>query len=355
MRDFRDPLFAERYPIALGAGLLDFALIFASAYIAFFLRFHHLEMNELYFMATLAISLLLIIAQIISKSYATWRGQGLIQPLKKLVFGWLMASGFVFSALVLLKLGHYFSRIWLGSYLFIAFILVLSSKLIFFWCFQWARKKGKNLKQVLILTDLNKNHSVFFSIDKLKNHGHNIKHTLTINPSNPDLPNLEKKTHQMQVHEIWICLPLNHSALVQSLALTLHNHLADIRYFPDLSDLPLLNQRFNIIGNMQTIDISCSAMDGPNRLLIRSLDLILGSLFFIILLPVAAIIYFLVKLSSPGPAIFKQYRMGINGRTFKVYKFRTMKMHQEKDNQVTKATKNDTRVNKIGANHSKPS
>ncbi|TXI28828.1 MAG: exopolysaccharide biosynthesis polyprenyl glycosylphosphotransferase, partial [Aquipseudomonas alcaligenes] len=53
--------------------------------------------------------------------------------------------------------------------------------------------------------------------------------------------------------------------------------------------------------------------------------------------------------TSPGPVVFKQYRTGINGKRFKVYKFRSMVVHQEHEGCVTQATKNDARVTAVGA------
>jgi putative colanic acid biosynthesis UDP-glucose lipid carrier transferase len=56
-----------------------------------------------------------------------------------------------------------------------------------------------------------------------------------------------------------------------------------------------------------------------------------------------------IKLSSPGPVLFKQYRMGINGKHFKVYKFRSMVVHNESGGDVTQASRNDSRVTRVGA------
>ena len=55
-----------------------------------------------------------------------------------------------------------------------------------------------------------------------------------------------------------------------------------------------------------------------------------------------------IKLSSPGPAIFKQQRLGYNGKPFKVYKFRSMEVHDEKEGQITQAQMNDPRVTALG-------
>lgn len=344
-----NPVFAERYPIALGAGVVDFGLIFASSYFAHYLRFGSLQMNEWYLMATFTITLLIVIAQIATRCYATWRGQGLLRPISRVLFAWAVSIGIIFIALVLVKMGHYYSRIWLTSFLVIAFTLVFSGKILLYVLLRQARLKGKNLKQVLVLTDPGHNHNVFQRKESLRHDGYEIADTLAIDAQSFDVSALAKEIQNRTAHEIWICLPLSQSALIQSIVYSLQNHMADIRYLPDLSDLPLLNHRFNVVGNMQTIDISCSAMDAPNRFLKRAEDLILGTLFTLLLLPAAALIFVLVRLSSPGPAIFKQYRTGVNGKEFKVYKFRTMKIHQEAAGKVTQATENDPRITPIGA------
>ena len=61
------------------------------------------------------------------------------------------------------------------------------------------------------------------------------------------------------------------------------------------------------------------------------------------------IIAIAIKLTSPGPVIFKQKRHGWDGRPIKVYKFRSMKIHQELDGKVTQAKQNDERITRLGA------
>jgi putative colanic acid biosynthesis UDP-glucose lipid carrier transferase len=65
--------------------------------------------------------------------------------------------------------------------------------------------------------------------------------------------------------------------------------------------------------------------------------------------PLMLLIAFGVKLSSPGPVLFKQRRNGWDGKPIKVYKFRTMTVHKECDGQVTQASKYDARITKFGA------
>src|SRR5690606_6745305 len=123
----------------------------------------------------------------------------------------------------------------------------------------------------------------------------------------------------------------------------------DIRYLPDLGDLPLLNHRVSDIAGLYALDISRSPMEGPARLVKRAEDLILGAIISIVMLPVCIAIAIAIKVTSPGPIIFKQYRMGINGRRFKVYKFRSMEVHEEGSGRITQAQYGDPRITKLGA------
>ena len=84
-----------------------------------------------------------------------------------------------------------------------------------------------------------------------------------------------------------------------------------------------------------------------NARLKRVVDILLSTTLLIILLPVAALLWALIKLESRGPAIYKQYRVGQDGKTFKIYKFRSMAQNCEK-NGAQWAAKNDARVTRIG-------
>jgi sugar transferase (PEP-CTERM system associated) len=80
----------------------------------------------------------------------------------------------------------------------------------------------------------------------------------------------------------------------------------------------------------------------------RVFDLILASAFFIVLWPFMLLTAIAVKLESPGAVLYHQVRVGLNGRHFRIYKFRSMRQDAEKNGAVW-AQKNDARVTKVGA------
>ena len=77
-------------------------------------------------------------------------------------------------------------------------------------------------------------------------------------------------------------------------------------------------------------------------------DLVVASVMFVVLLPVMAIVALAVRLSSPGPALYHQKRVGLNGEIFLVHKFRSMRTDAEAKTGAVWAKANDTRVTKVG-------
>lgn len=80
----------------------------------------------------------------------------------------------------------------------------------------------------------------------------------------------------------------------------------------------------------------------------RIFDLTLASTFFIVLWPFMLLTAIAVRLESPGPVLYHQTRVGLNGKTFRIYKFRSMRQDAEKNGAVW-AKKNDSRVTRVGA------
>ena len=95
--------------------------------------------------------------------------------------------------------------------------------------------------------------------------------------------------------------------------------------------------------------VSCAAAQGLyNRFFKRLLDLVLSALALLLLSPLILAAALAVKLSSKGPVIFKQKRLGRNGEEFNFYKFRSMVVNAEKTGSGVYSGKGDPRVTKVG-------
>ena len=80
----------------------------------------------------------------------------------------------------------------------------------------------------------------------------------------------------------------------------------------------------------------------------RYIDIVLAAIALVIALPVMAVTAIAVKLDSPGPVIFTQKRLGLNGREFDFYKFRSMVVNAEHTGSGVYSDKNDERVTRVG-------
>lgn len=80
----------------------------------------------------------------------------------------------------------------------------------------------------------------------------------------------------------------------------------------------------------------------------RLIDILVSALSLVILSPLMLIVILLIKIDSPGSAVFKQERLGLNGKTFTMYKFRSMKQNTEHTGSGVYSGKGDARVTKLG-------
>lgn len=147
---------------------------------------------------------------------------------------------------------------------------------------------------------------------------------------------------------VYIALPMRAEKRIQELLDRLANSTATVYVVPDLFVFELLHARSINLNGLPAIALIGEPMRGLNGWLKRAEDLIIASLILLMISPLLLTIALLVKITSPGPAIFKQKRYGIDGKSIQVWKFRSMKV-MENGSDFKQATKNDNRITPIGA------
>ena len=122
----------------------------------------------------------------------------------------------------------------------------------------------------------------------------------------------------------------------------------DVVWVPDLNSLTLLNHSVKVVDGLPAIYLNESPLTSrPTAALSKSLmEKSVALLAIILLSPVLAIIALAVKINSPGPVFFKQDRHGWNGKVIQVWKFRSMRVHDDKE--VKQASRNDSRITPVG-------
>jgi putative colanic acid biosynthesis UDP-glucose lipid carrier transferase len=152
-----------------------------------------------------------------------------------------------------------------------------------------------------------------------------------------------------EVRRVYIALPLAQLATIEGLYIDLLDMSVDVVWIPDFGSMMLLNQSISEIERMPAIYLNESPISShPAALLGKELmERTLAALAIVALSPLLIGASIAVKLSSPGPVLFKQNRHGCNGEVIKVWKFRSMRVHD--DAEVRQATRTDDRITKVGA------
>ena len=150
-----------------------------------------------------------------------------------------------------------------------------------------------------------------------------------------------------KVDVIFIALPVRQVTRIIELIDQLRDTTASIYYLPDILVFDLIQSRTLEILGIPVIAMCETPFAGYRGVVKRLTDVVLCMAAMPLLLPLMAVISIAVKVTSPGPAIFRQRRYGLDGRPIVVYKFRTMHVAEDGD-VIVQATKDDARVTPVG-------
>jgi putative colanic acid biosysnthesis UDP-glucose lipid carrier transferase len=151
-----------------------------------------------------------------------------------------------------------------------------------------------------------------------------------------------------RIHMIYLSLPMASQPRIRSLLDELKDTTASVYFVPDMFVTDLIQGRSDSVCGLPVISVCETPFRGPAAVLKRVSDVVLASLILLLISPLLLAVALAVKLSSPGPVIFRQRRYGLDGEEIVVYKFRTMTVTEDGD-VIRQASRNDNRVTRIGA------
>lgn len=163
-----------------------------------------------------------------------------------------------------------------------------------------------------------------------------------------DLASFATGARLAHTEEIWIALALDDREIEPVIDEFRHDFV-ELRLMPDVSKHALFGSQVDEILGEPAISLAAPPLSRGARLVKAIFDRAFAATVLIVLMPLLLVIAAAIKLTSPGPVLFTQKRRGGDGRTFDIYKFRTMRVHVEQAGKVVQATRNDPRVTKVGA------
>ncbi len=158
---------------------------------------------------------------------------------------------------------------------------------------------------------------------------------------------LLREVTRRRIDMVYVTLPINNTERIAKLLNALSDTTTSLYFVPDMFLFSMFNGRWVRIGDLPAVSVFETPFYGVSGWIKRAEDLVLSSLVLLVAAVPMAVIALLIRLGSPGPAIFRQRRYGLDGREFSMWKFRTMTTCED-DDEVAQVTRDDPRVTPIG-------
>lgn len=304
---------------------------------------------------------IILLCSFIFKNMGLYR-QRRITPLPSEVFDIVKAS--TLSVIILVSATYFirkdeFSRLVFFYFWLISIFLLSTERLILRKLLWFFRRKGLNIRRVLIVgaSDL--------GIKVLKKFKHNPWTGLEVIGLLDDqmktgetieeikvlgrISSINKIIDEQNIDQVFIALPIQSYKKMMYVVNRLSDKTVTVRIIPDLYQTITLNAGVEEFDGMPIINLSDTPMYGWSVIVKRAMDIIFSLLAILLTSPLMSIIAILIKVTSPGPVLYRQERMGLDGKTFGMLKFRSMRVDAEDKSGAVWAKEDDPRKTKLGS------
>lgn len=289
--------------------------------------------------------------------YRNWRRGRLLAYIRDTIIGWMIV------VFILLLIGYaanfysFYSERVIILWFIVAPLALISSHLIMRMIVAGMRADKKTRSAVIIgandtskklINHINEFPFLFINLRGFFDERGDARIDDGFGPRLGDLRNVVQYVMQHNIDFVFISLPMSSQPRIKKLMDELPDTTTSVYFLPDIYIFDLMQAHVDKVGDVPVVSMVESPFTGLDGAVKSIFDFILALLIIIILSPFMLCIALAVKISSPGPAIFKQRRYGLNGEEIIVYKFRSMTVSEDGAD-VKQAEKNDQRVTKIGA------
>lgn len=290
--------------------------------------------------------------------YRTWPRRQLWESLARLG----LSLGVILSAaLVATSTMHLISELsfaWLAYWYALGLAFLVSFRLLAFETIRLLKKKGLYCRHVVIVGYGQTAKKLHRRVQENAWYGYELR-AVYVDPAHAahapddkqvdvllDVGTLADFVVNNRIAEVWLTAPFTDTSHLLRLRNVLRNSLIDVRLIPDVDNVEILSSKMVDFLGFPTIDLNRPQIAGTYAIFKELFDRVFAALALAALTPLLVAIALAVKLTSPGPMIFRQRRLGLNGKTFYLYKFRSMR-HDLLEN-GDQATVNDARVTPVG-------
>jgi Undecaprenyl-phosphate glucose phosphotransferase len=214
------------------------------------------------------------------------------------------------------------------------------------------RRNGRNVKNLVLVTSREVGNRLKEKIEQRAHFGYRVFRHYSFLPEEKDggerlISEVRDCLGSTRVDDVILALPAHASILTAQLARECESQGISVRIVPDLFPLIQSDTQVYDLDGIPLINVRLYPTEYIRYAVVKRIfDVLVSIIVLVVLSPVGALIALLIKLSSLGPVFFVQERVGMNGRTFKMLKFRTMRQRLDSDSHWT--IPNDPHVTALG-------
>jgi Undecaprenyl-phosphate glucose phosphotransferase len=346
--------------------LLDMLLVAAAFWGAYALRFGsprtwpypQLPLPQ----ETLAVAALALVVWPLSlRAMGLYRPQRQKTPLDEVfgVFKATLVAGLLLVALTYFIREARYSRGTLAIFTALSFFGISLERVFFKEVLQALRRRGYNLRYVLVLGAGRLARQVLEQIDLHRELGFRPVGCLSVTRKRVGtsvagvevlgtLRDLREVVQSRGVDQVLVALPSRSVHHLPRIMEVCADTTVDVKLVPDVYQYATLFGGLEEFGGLPIVNLQSSGVLGINALAKRAFDVVLSGIFLLLLSPLLALIALLVKAGSRGPSLYAQERVGLDGKPFRMLKFRTMRTDAEAEGPRF-ARDDDPRVTRLGA------
>ena len=292
------------------------------------------------YLSIISVVLYLLVANFRSV-YRSARLEGYFQIAQKIISAWLIVFFLLIALAFLTKASDIFSRVIITSWLILTPVLLITERLVIFLILRLMRAQGSNTRTYIAFGNEENSQLLQRKISQTPWTG--LHHA----NSTESFEALIAQINEKHIDYVFITNAESNPELTKKAIIGLSNSTASVYIVPQLFLHNTFDAGWVTLGNTPMITVNDHPFYGSHWLLKKLEDTILGSIIFLLTLPIMLLIAIAIKLDSKGPVLFKQRRYGLNGEVIQVLKFRTMKTLDD-GALVVQASKDDPRITKLG-------
>jgi Undecaprenyl-phosphate glucose phosphotransferase len=317
--------------------------VIAAGHLAYLIRFHTVQMSSIYESSLVMLVLVSVMAFAVLRVYDKPPGERSFEQYCGVAASWFIAFAALIALGYLLKVGELFSRGWVSLTFVIGLALLAMARLAAVVAIRHLRRRGIGMRRCLligatdtgmhILRQAEANHSLGMTITAYVQTSYDQRERPGV-PSAGTLKHIDRILKRGDWDQVLVALPVRANRAISYVLDRMEQHVMTVKFVPDMLGRQLINHRMDDFAGVPVVTLRESPLLGHAWILKGIEDRVIAGAIVLMISPVLLVLAIGVKLSSPGPVLYRQRRVGLDGKEFEMLKFRSMPVDLEQNKAV---------------------